>query len=65
MNALSCHAVVSEQLTVKECENLLETIEHDLLHQNVQHIQLETPNKHDDSTLCSGIHEHIHTHTCQ
>lgn len=22
MNALSCHAVVSEQLTVKECENL-------------------------------------------
>ena len=38
MNALSCHAVVSEQLTVKECENLLETIEHDLLHQNVQHM---------------------------
>lgn len=66
MNALSCHAVVSEQLTVKECENLLENIEHDLLHQNVQHmtIQLETPkHKHDDSTLCSGIHEHIHTHT--
>lgn len=65
MNALSCHAVVSEQLTVKECEKLLETIEHDLLHQNVQHmtIQLETPkHKHDDSTLCSGIQEHIHTH---
>ena len=65
MNALSCHAVVPEHLTVEECESLLETIEHDLLHQNVQHmtIQLETPkHKHDESTLCSGVHEHSHTH---
>lgn len=65
LNALSCHAVVSEQLTVKECEKLLETIEHDLMHQDVQHmtIQLETPkHKHDESILCSGIHDHQHSH---
>ncbi len=68
MNALSCHAVVSESLTVEKCEQILEEIEHDLSHLNIQHmtIQLETPkHKHDDSILCSGLHhelEHHHSH---
>ncbi|WP_154838218.1 CDF family zinc efflux transporter CzrB [Staphylococcus sp. Marseille-Q1834] len=64
MNALSCHAVVSESLTVEKCEQILEKIEHDLSHLNIQHmtIQLETPkHKHDDSILCSGLH-HEHDH---
>lgn len=64
MNALSCHAVVSESLTVEKCEQILERIEHDLSHLNIQHmtIQLETPkHKHDDSILCSGLH-HEHDH---
>lgn len=67
MNALSCHAVVSEALTVEQCELLLERIEHDLSHLNVHHmtIQLETPkHKHDTSTLCTGLH-HSHAHVHQ
>lgn len=66
MNALSCHAVVDETLTIAECEELLQKIEHDLLHLNIHHmtIQLETPSHlHDESTLCSGLHNHSHTHT--
>ena len=44
-------------------ETMLKSIESDLLQLNIQHmtIQLETPeHKHDESTLCSGIHEHSH-----
>ena len=63
MNALSCHAVVSDTLTVKDCEQLLKHIEHDLLHLNIQHmtIQLETVNHdHDETTLCTGVHHHYY-----
>ena len=64
MNALSCHAVVSETMSVQDCEGLLKKIEHELLHLNIQHmtIQLETAqHDHDTSILCSGLHkEHAH-----
>ena len=64
MNALSCHAVVSETMSVQNCEGLLKKIEHELLHLNIQHmtIQLETAqHDHDTSVLCSGLHkEHAH-----
>ena len=64
MNALSCHAVVSETMSVQDCEGLLKKIEHELLHLNIQHmtIQLETiQHDHDTSILCSGLHrEHTH-----
>mgnify|MGYP002715946899 FL=1 len=64
MNALSCHAVVSETMSVQDCEKLLKKIEHELLHLNIQHmtIQLETiQHDHDTSILCSGLHsEHTH-----
>ena len=64
MNALSCHAVVSETMSVQDCEGLLKKIEHELLHLNIQHmtIQLETPkHQHDESILCSGfMHQHSH-----
>ncbi|MEK4247490.1 cation diffusion facilitator family transporter [Psychrobacillus sp. FSL K6-2684] len=69
LNALSCHAVVSEDMTVAEGEKLLQKIEHDLAHQNIQHvtIQLETEfHKHDCSILCTtkaedtGAHHHHH-----
>lgn len=64
MNALSCHAVVSETMSVQDCEELLKKIEHELLHLNIQHmtIQLETAqHDHDTSALCSGLHKE-HTH---
>ncbi|MCI2902240.1 MULTISPECIES: CDF family zinc efflux transporter CzrB [Staphylococcus] len=64
MNALSCHAVVSETMSVQDCEGLLKKIEHEVLHLNIQHmtIQLETAqHDHDTSVLCSGLHkEHAH-----
>lgn len=70
MNALSCHAVVDDQMSVAESEQVLRKIEHDLQHQNIHHvtIQLETSaHLHDNSILCkeqaepSGHHHH-HTH---
>ncbi|SCU34980.1 Co Zn Cd efflux system component [Staphylococcus xylosus] len=70
MNALSCHAVVPSDMSVEQCENLLDKLEHKLQHLNIQHmtIQLETINhKHDNDTLCSGhdtskSHHHTHSH---
>lgn len=69
LNALSCHAVVDDQMTILESERLLRSIEHDLLHQNIHHVtvQLETSaHQHDDSILCkvkpevSADHHHHH-----
>ena len=69
LNALSCHIVVDDQMTIAESERLLRKIEHDLEHKNIQHvtIQLETSaHQHDDSILCtakaesSGHHHHHH-----
>lgn len=69
LNALSCHIVVDDQMTIADSEQLLRKIEHDLEHKNIQHvtIQLETSaHQHDDSILCtvkaeaSGHHHHHH-----
>lgn len=69
LNALSCHAVVDDKLTIAETEQILRKIEHDLEHNGIQHvtIQLETSaHSHDDSILCkvkadsSGHHHHHH-----
>ena len=62
LNALSCHAVVSSDMTVAACEQLLERIENKLNHLNVNHmtIQLETDkHKHEEHTLCSSV-QHSH-----
>ncbi|MYL56665.1 cation diffusion facilitator family transporter [Virgibacillus halodenitrificans] len=69
LNALSCHAVVAEQMSIAESERMLRQIEHDLEHKNIHHmtIQLETSaHLHDNSILCkveadsSGHHHHHH-----
>ena len=69
LNALSCHVVVEEQMTITEGENILQKIEHDLKHKNIQHvtIQYETAShKCDNSILCtvkpslSDPHAHHH-----
>lgn len=68
LNALSCHAVVDEKLTIAESEHILREIEHNLEHKGIQHvtIQLETiAHKHDESILCnikneSSSHHHYH-----
>ncbi|KGR79689.1 cation diffusion facilitator family transporter [Ureibacillus manganicus] len=68
LNALSCHAVVIDSMTIAESEDMLRKIEHDLLHLGIQHvtIQLETTaHTHDESILCqikgeTGHHHHHH-----
>lgn len=69
LNALSCHAVVNDEMTIAESEAMLRKIEHDLSHHGIQHvtIQLETTaHQHDESILCQikgkqdGHHHHHH-----
>lgn len=68
LNALSCHAVADDQLTIEESETILRKIEHDLEHKGIMHvtIQLETSaHKHDNSILCQIKNEpstHPHHH---
>lgn len=68
LNALTCHAVVDDKMTIAESETLLRSIEHDLEHLNIQHvtIQLETvTHQHDNSVLCIAKAEpsdHHHSH---
>ncbi len=60
LNALSCHVVVDDELTIAESEQLLRGLEHELEHLNIMHttIQLETTaHQHDNSILCSIRHE--------
>ena len=64
-NALSCHAVVDEQLTVADSEHILRKVEHNLEHKGIKHItiQLETAShQHDNSILCQLKNEHEHHH---
>ncbi len=56
LNALTCHAVVSKEMTIEESETLLHKIEHELEHLNIHHVtvQLETAaHVHDRSVLCN------------
>ena len=65
LNALSCHVVVDDGLTITESEKMLCNIEHDLEHKGIQHvtIQLETAkHKHQDSILCQMKSEPTHHH---
>ena len=68
LNALTCHLVVDEKMTIGESETLLRKIEHTLEHLNIHHvtIQLETSaHAHDNSVLCTvkadpSGHDHHH-----
>ncbi|MED4402216.1 cation diffusion facilitator family transporter [Metabacillus fastidiosus] len=65
LNALSCHAVVNNHLTIKESERILRKIEHNLEHKGITHvtIQMETTvHKHDDSIFCQAKNEPVHDH---
>lgn len=64
-NALSCHAVVNDQLKIAESEHILRKIEHNLQHKGIKHvtIQLETSlHRHDNSILCKLESDHEHHH---
>lgn len=65
---LTCHLVVDDELMVGEISKLLKTLEHDLSHENIQHItiQIEGVNhNHQDSLHCevkSAVDPHAHHH---
>ncbi|MEC2077774.1 cation diffusion facilitator family transporter [Metabacillus fastidiosus] len=65
LNALSCHAVVDNHLTIKESERLLREIEHNLEHKGITHVTIQmetTAHKHDDSIFCQAKNELVHDH---
>lgn len=56
LNALSCHLVVRDELTILESTKLLAQLEHQLGHKNIHHvtIQLEAASQqHGDELLCN------------
>lgn len=64
-NALSCHAVVNDQLKIADSEHILRKIEHNLEHKGIKHvtIQLETAShQHVNSILCQLENDHEHHH---
>jgi cobalt-zinc-cadmium efflux system protein len=69
LNALSCHAVVDDEISIAESQKLLHKIEHDLSHKGIHHVTIQfesSAHKHDNSILCkvkvesSGHHGHHH-----
>lgn len=56
-NALSCHVVVKDDITIRDSQSLLRTIEHELESMGIDHVtvQLEnTDHPHDNSLMCHG-----------
>jgi len=54
-NALSCHAVVDDNLSIEESQHLLQEIEHQLQHKGIGHVTIQIESKehlHDESILC-------------
>ncbi|WP_182103523.1 cation diffusion facilitator family transporter [Niallia taxi] len=65
LNALSCHAVVANDLTVAESEKILRHLEHELEHKGITHmtIQLETgTHNHENTILCQAKTKPMHAH---
>ena len=55
LNALSCHIVVEDTMTITENEFLLKRIEHELNHQNIHHVTIQTEtsnNNHSEKLFC-------------
>ncbi|RYG73525.1 cation transporter [Lentibacillus lipolyticus] len=65
-NALSCHAVVDGDLSVREGQELLRTIEQELEHKGIGHVTIQMESEqhpHTESLLCdheSGQENHEH-----
>ncbi|PIK29721.1 cation-efflux pump [Bacillus siamensis] len=65
LNALSCHAVVDDQLTISESESILRKIEHEIGDKGITHvtIQMETAaHNHDNAILCQAKIEQTDGH---
>ncbi|MHA6488520.1 cation diffusion facilitator family transporter [Bacillus cabrialesii] len=65
LNALSCHAVVDDQLTITESEGILRRLEQKLDQKGIIHvtIQMETAtHDHEKTILCQAKNEQTHEH---
>lgn len=67
LHALSCHIVVDGSLSVAEAEQIVYEVEHQLQHQNISHVTVQTENRahgHGDDLLCSmpGHNHNAHGH---
>lgn len=59
-NALSCHAVVDDDLFVQECQKLLRTIEQELKNKSIGHVTVQLENDehlHENSLMCQNSGE--------
>ncbi|SDM92585.1 cation diffusion facilitator family transporter [Sediminibacillus halophilus] len=65
-NALSCHAVVNDNLSIHDSQKLLRTIEDRLQHKGIGHVTVQMENDehpHDDSLMCKdSTHSHVDPH---
>ncbi|MDC3416755.1 cation diffusion facilitator family transporter [Aquibacillus salsiterrae] len=64
-HALSCHAVVGENLTFTENQKLLRAVEYELGHKGINHVtvQLESSDHpHEDSVMCQVKEQEGHNH---
>lgn len=64
-NALSCHVVMEDSLTIKEGQTILQALEHKLLHLEIGHmtVQMETAShKHNNDLLCNVNEQKEHHH---
>ncbi|SDK27359.1 cation diffusion facilitator family transporter [Sediminibacillus albus] len=65
-NALSCHAVVNDNLSINESQKLLRAIEEQLKHKGIGHVTVQMENgehPHKDTLLCqesTGTFQHKH-----
>ena len=67
LHALSCHIVVDGSLSVAEAEQIVYEVEHQLQHQNISHVTVQTESRahgHGDDLLCSmpGHNHNAHGH---
>lgn len=69
LNAFTCHLIVKPSMTIEASSRLIRAIEHDLAHENIQHvtIQIEDNNQScHDSIWCQverdATHDHHHHH---
>lgn len=64
-NALSCHVVLDGSTTIRESQQILRKLEHELVHQGIGHVTIQTEDgdhPHEESVLCCDD-ERTHNHT--
>ncbi|MFZ0476764.1 MAG: cation diffusion facilitator family transporter, partial [Halobacillus sp.] len=65
-NALSCHAVVTQNLTIQDCQHLLKRVEEQLREKGIGHVTIQIESNehpHEDSIICSDHRDDHHDHS--